>query len=118
MLIKKTKQGYTSKRKYIHGQGFIDSLSSTLSSIRPTLQNFGSYLVQNKDLIAKPLLGAVGDLAAFGLTEGGKAVITKLLNKKTKSEKEKSSEILQNLLGVPRVEPSVSNIIGSGIKQF
>lgn len=116
MLIKKTKHGYTSKRKYIHGQGFIDSLSNTLSSIRPTLQNVGSYLVQNKDLIGKPLLGAVGDLAAFGLTEGGKAVITKLLNKRPGNEKR--SEILQNILGVPRVEPSVSNIIGSGIKQF
>lgn len=118
MLIKKTKHGYTSKRKYIHGQGFIDNLSNTLSSIRPTLQNVGSYLVQNKDLIAKPLLGAVGDLAAFGLTEGGKAVIAKLLNKNKKPGNEKSSEILQNLLGELRVEPSVSNIIGSGIKQF
>lgn len=117
MLIKKTKHGYTSKRKYIHGQGFIDSLSNAFSSIRPALQNVGSYLVQNKDLLAKPLLGAVGDLAAFGLTEGGKAVITKLLNK-NKPGNEKSSEILQNLLGVPRVEPSVPNIIGSGIKQF
>lgn len=72
----------------------------------------GSYIVQNKDLLAKPLLGAVGDLTAFGLTEGGKALITKLINaRKKENTNKKSDEILQNILGV-------SNIIGSGIKQF
>lgn len=101
MLVTKTRHGYRSKRKYVHGQGFIDSL-----------KNMGSYIVQNKDLLAKPLLGAVGDLTAFGLTEGGKALITKLINaRKKENTNEKSDEILQNILGV-------SNIIGSGIKQF
>ena len=108
---KKTKRGYTSKRKYINGYGFVDSLSSAFNSIKPTFQNIGSYIAQNKDLIAKPLLGAAGDLAAFGLTEAGKAVITKLVNKKEEPQDEKNTEILQNLLGV-------SNIIGSGIKSF
>ena len=54
MLIHKKQTGYSSKRKYVQGRGFVDSLLSTL-------RNVGSYISQNKDLIAKPLLGAVGD---------------------------------------------------------
>src|SRR2546426_3558493 len=68
MLIHKKQTGYSSKRKYVQGRGFVDSLSSTL-------RNVGSYISQNKDLVAKPLLGAVEDLAAFGVTEAGKSVI-------------------------------------------
>src|SRR6476619_4293719 len=71
MIITRRNKGYSSKRKYIQGQGFVDSLRS-----------IGSYVAQNKDLIAKPLLGAVGNLVAFGFTEGGKDLITHLLIKK------------------------------------
>src|SRR6476619_8422151 len=71
MIITRRNKGYSSKRKYIQGQGFVDSLRS-----------IGLYIAQNKDLIAKPLLGAVGNLGAFGFTEGGKALITHLINKK------------------------------------
>ena len=118
MLTKKAKRGYSLHRKYIQGRGFIDTLSNVFTSMKPTLQNIGSYLSQNKDLIAKPLLGATGDLAAFGLTQGGKALLSKMINK-TEEKKSidiidpKRLEILQNM-----VKDNVSNIIGSGIKKF
>jgi hypothetical protein len=82
MLVKKNAYGYSKKKKYVTGRGFVDSLSSTFKSI-------GSYIANNKDLIAKPLLGAVGSLAATGLTAG-----------------------------VPALLNHVTNIIGSGIKRF
>jgi hypothetical protein len=78
MLIINRKHGYSSQRKYIQGTGFVDSLSSTLRGV-------GSYISQNRDLLAKPLLGAVGDLPALGVTEGGKSIISHLINKKRKN---------------------------------
>lgn len=61
MLVKTKQKGYSCQLKYICGRGFIDSV-----------KNKRSYIYQNKDLIAKPLLGAVGDLSAMALTAGGK----------------------------------------------
>ena len=78
MIVRKQTRGYSSHRKYIQGKGFTDSLVSSLRSI-------GSYVSQNKDLIAKPILGAVGNLAATGLEEGGKALLTHILNKNNES---------------------------------
>src|SRR6266516_1740690 len=80
MIIKRT-CGYGARRKFIQGKGFVDSLSSSLRSI-------GSYVSQNKDLIAKPLLGAVGNLAATGLTEGTKALLNRIMSKKTRVKTE------------------------------
>ena len=124
MLILNKKTGYASRRKYVQGRGFVDSLSSTL-------RNVGSYISQNKDLIAKPLLGAAGDLAAFGLTEAGKSVISHIINKKRKSNSvltndstlsPKSIQILESIMSndAPEFQQSipVENIIGSGIKRF
>ncbi len=127
MIVQRTR-GYGARRKYIQGKGFVDSLSSSLRSI-------GSYVSQNKDLIAKPLLGAVGNLAATGLTEGTKALLNHMMSKKARVKTEsgnskyttdipqldsKSQAILQNIIGA---EPAVGNIIGSGrtgagIKKF
>src|SRR5207253_9811495 len=102
MLIHKKQTGYSSKRKYVQGRGFVDSLSSTL-------RNVGSYISQNKDLNATPLLGAMGDLAAFGVTEAEKSVLSHIINKninknrKSKSDSDDSTlspnvnEILQKL---------------------
>jgi len=60
MLIKKNAYGYSQKKKYIIGRGFIDALSSVFNSLKasavPTIRSIGSYGSNNKDLIAKPLL--------------------------------------------------------------
>ena len=122
MIIKKKDRSYTTHKKYIQGKGFLDSLSSTL-------RNVGSYLSQNKDLIAKPMLGAVGNLAAFGLTELGKQQLSRLINKNNKAKttelSPKDLEIIQNILpnslsdkvALTKSVPT-TNIIGSGIKKF
>ena len=52
------------------GRRFVDSLSSILNSISPTLQNVGLFIRENKDLITKPILGAVGQLAATSIAKG------------------------------------------------
>ena len=121
MIVRKKNRMYSSKRKFIHGLGFVDSLTSTLRGI-------GSYIYQNKDLIAKPMLGAVGQVGALALTEGAKAGLKKMLqnsesNKQViKSNKlldPKTLEILEahinnnnNINNIP-----VSNILGGGIKK-
>ena len=108
MIIREKKRGYSANRKYIHGAGFTD-----------VMRSIGSYVAQNKDLIAKPLLGAVGNLAAAGLTEGGKALLNRIIaNKKKTAETKldaKSQAILQSIINdqVP-----VTNVIGAGIKRF
>jgi len=86
--------------------------------MKPTLQSISSYISENKDLIAKPLLGAAGDLTAFGLTQGGKALLSNMINKiqdkkSVENLDSKGLEFLQNM-----IDSNVSNIIGSGIKQF
>jgi hypothetical protein len=120
MIVRKQTHGYSSQRKYVQGKGFVDSLTSSLRSI-------GSYVSQNKDLIAKPLLGAVGNLAATGLEEGGKALLTHIINKRTSSIKNrqnsepldsKGREILQSIINSSNSNTPVTNIIGSGIKKF
>ena len=110
-------KGYSSHRKHIQGKGFIDSVLSSA-------KNIGSYIAQNKDLIAKPLLGAVGNLAATGLTEGGIALLNHIkrnrLDKRNQLDP-KSQEILQNIIegsAGTNVSTPVTNIIGSGIKKF
>ena len=111
MLVKKQTHGYSSNRKYVQGKGFLDSLKS-----------IGSYLAQNKDLIAKPLLGAVGNLAAAGLEEGGKALLTHIIKKNSKRDHvdqeldAKGNAILQSIMNSGQTP--VTNIIGSGIKRF
>ena len=105
MIIKKKKNGYSSNRKYIYGSGFID-----------TLKNIGSYFSQNKELIAKPLLGVVGNLAAAGLTEGGKALLNRLITNKKKPVVQldaKSQEILQSIINDPI---PITNVIGTGAR--
>ena len=113
MIIKKN-QTYTSKRKMqtdgpitskrvmVYGYGFVDSL-----------QNIGSYIAQNKDLIAKPMLSAVGEIEALALTEGSKALIKKLSAEKKKKE----------LIGDGSLDSNSKQILdklisGSGIKKF
>src|SRR6478609_9338680 len=99
MIIIDNDQTYTSDKEYIQGSGFIDSLSSNL-------RNFGSYILQNKDLITKPMLGAAGELAAFATTEDGKKAITKMMktnpnNNNNNNNKPISIELLQQIMNGP-----------------
>src|SRR6266496_35517 len=81
MLITRNVHGYSAKKKYIVGRGFVDSLSSIFNSIKPALRGVGSYISTNKDQILKPLLGAVGTLGAKALSEGIPALISRIANK-------------------------------------
>jgi hypothetical protein len=96
------------KNRHITGRGFVDSMSNAL-------KNISSYVTSNKDLIAKPLLGAVGSLAATSLTAGIPALISQIKNRKRKhTDDPKYKEIIQGLM----TPQPVTNIIGSGIKRF
>ena len=135
MFVSKTKYGYSSRKKHITGKGFVESLSNVFSSLKssatPVFKSIGNYVVENKNLIAKPLLGAVGSLAATGLAAGVPALLTHIANRNRKKIMQilscnkklldlepKYKEILQNIIDSKRNESSsnpLTNIIGSGI---
>src|SRR5208282_1085562 len=98
-------------KKHITGRGFGDTMSSAFNS-------FKSYISANKDLIAKPFLGAVGSLAATGLTAGVPALISHIVNRKKNHstpkppDDPKYKQILKSLF--TESQPPVLNIIGSG----
>ena len=130
MLINKNAHGYSKKKKNVVGKGFVDSLSSIFNSVKasamPALQSVGSYVSNNKDLIAKPILGALGSLAATGLTAGVPAILNHIAsrnkNRQAKTEPEilndpKYKEILQSILASTPQEGPVANIIGSGTRR-
>ena len=85
MLVSQNSYGFSNNKKYIEGQGFVDFMSSAFRSVVPALKSVGSsmtsYLDKNKDLIAKPILGAIGALAATGLTAGVPAMISHIVNR-------------------------------------
>jgi hypothetical protein len=123
MLVRETQHGFSSRKKLVHGKGFMDSLSSVFrNQFIPTLQNIGSYVSRNKDLLAKPLIGAVGNLAATGLELAGRKALNKLLSdKQVAANKEpqldaKSKEILESMMNLEPIP--VTNIMGSGIMKF
>ena len=112
MLINKNRYGYSKHKRHITGRGFVD-----------TFKNIASFVSSNKDLIAKPLLGAVGTLAATGLTSGVPALIRHIANRnKGTSAKQKIpddpkyKEILQNMMTTQSQPAPVTNIIGSGAR--
>lgn len=128
MLIKENTHGYSKNKKIVTGRGFVDSVSGIF-------RNIGSYISTNKDLIAKPLLGAVGSLGATALTAGVPALLKHIVNKHKKltsvtkdnqtnqisldSLDSKSKEIVKNIMtSYQQDQNPVSNIIGSGIKRF
>ena len=97
MIVTKKNCMHTSKRKIIHGGGLVDTLSG-----------IGNYISQNKDLIAKPMLSAVGNIGALALTEGSKAIIKKLAKRQQNV----------NNLDPESVEILNSLKTGNGIKRF
>jgi len=149
MFVSSNTYGYSNKKKYITGRGFVETITSIIKSVMapilgaskqlmssavPALKNIGAYVKDNRDLIAKPVLSAVGSLGAVGVLTGVPAILMHIAsrNQKAISAKEmeaeankpengKYREILKNIVG-PMKEydqvNQVSNIIGSGIKTF
>ena len=140
MFVNKTKYGCSSRKKHVTGRGFVESLSNVFNSLKssatPVFKSIGNYVLENRDLIAKPLLGAVGSLAATGLAAGVPALLTHIANRNRKKNnantlmqqedvsenlEPKYKEILQNIINSKRNDSSsnpLTNIIGSGIKSF
>ena len=132
MLISRNSYGYSNKKKYVTGRGFIDSLSNVFkqlgnsfkASAVPAIKNIGSYVLENKDLIAKPVLGAIGSLAATGLSAGVPAILKHIASRNrskapvTPSVSENMSipedvkyrEILNNIMN--------NNVTGTRLKLF
>src|SRR5271170_7119463 len=85
MLINKNTHGYSRNKKLIMGRGFVDTMSSIFNSLKatvaPTFRSIGSYVSTNRDLLAMPVLGAIGSLAAKGLSEGVSALISHIANR-------------------------------------
>ena len=95
-----------------------------------------NYVSENKDLIAKPILGALGSLVATGLAIGIATIISHIAKKNGKANpvmqqeivsenvEPKFKEIWQNIVNSKnnnvRLQPRnpLTNIIGSGIKSF
>ena len=114
MLIYEKGRGYSKRKKLIVGKGFVDSLSDIFRDV-------GSFVSNNKDVIAKPLLGALSTLAAKGITTGIPALLNRMKDRNKNNNitlqpefklDEGSKEILRTIL--PKEE--VSNIIGSGVQ--
>src|SRR5579863_7298245 len=118
MLVTGNTFGYTVHKKHVTGRGFVDSAASAF-------KNFTSYIGTNKDLIAKPMLSAVGSLGALGLTAGVPALLNHIINKGSKRKQQtpnipadlKYKEILDSLTTATAQAaqaPPVTNLIGSG----
>ena len=94
----------------------------------PIFKSVGNYFADNKDLIAKPVLGAIGSLAATGLTTGIPAIISHIakrnrvknnannaeqaFNGETRSETTAQQEILSEN-SEPKYKEILQNIVKS-----
>ena len=139
MLVNRYYYGYSNKKKHVTGKCFVDSLSSMFNTIKsataPLLKTVGNYVSENKNLIAKPILGALGSLAATGLATGIPTIISHIANRSKK--KHIDNHVLQHDVVNENVEPKYKEIlqnivnsknnnsygnpltnIGSGIKSF
>ena len=110
MLVNKKSYGFSSNKKYIEGQGFVDTISSAFRSVVPALKSLGStvssYVSENKDLIAKPVLGAIGALAATGLTAGVPALISHIVNRNRGKNRPPSGPLVSSIDPGPLVSAS------------
>ena len=84
MIVKDKSKPYSSKKTMIYGKGFVDKL-------------------------AKPMLGAVGDV--FGISEGVKTLIRKIIAEKNEGQLDQESRQILESLKTPQTT-------GSGIKKF
>ena len=140
MLVNRYYYGYSNKKKHVTGKGFVDSLSSIFNTIKsataPVFKTVENYVSENRDLIAKPILGALDSLAATGLATGIPTIISHIANRNTKKHigdpvpqhevvsenaEPKYKEIIQNIVNSKNnnsYSNPLTNIIGSGIKSF
>ena len=85
MLVDRNRYGFSSKKKHVTGTGFVDSLSRIFTSIKasaaPIFKSVGNYVADNEDLIAKPVLGAIGSLAETDLATGLPAILSHIAKK-------------------------------------
>mgnify|MGYP003436164336 CR=1 FL=1 len=111
-MVNRKSYGYTNKKQYVVGKGFVD-----------IMKGIGSYMESNKDLIAKPILGAVGALAATGVTAATHAIANRIKrNKKLKTQDDQNGqEVLQKILSSSKGEgihiktkKQISNIDAKG----
>jgi hypothetical protein len=108
MIVKKKNYMYTNNRKYVQGSGFMSDV--------------GSYILNNKDLIAKPLLGAVGNIGAMALTEGSRWAVNKLMNSALQAPAVRNA-VQAPAVPASKLDAKSKQIIeelkrGSGIKRF
>ena len=138
MVVNRYYYGYSNKKKHVTGKGFVDSLSSMFTTIKsaktPVFKTVGNYVSENRDLNAKPILGALGSLAATGLATGIPAIISHIANRNKKrhiaypvSQQEivsenvepKYKEILQNIVSSKSYNGNpLTNVIRSVKKSF
>ena len=141
MLVNKYYYRYSDKKKHVTEKDFVDSLSSIFNTIKsataPVFKTVGNYVFENIDLIAKPILGALGSLAATGLATGIPTIMSHIANRNkekhivnpvsqqqivSENVEPKYKEILQNIVNSKNNNNSygnpLTNIIGSGIKSF
>jgi len=113
MIIYNKLHGYSKNKDYIVGRGFVDSMSNIFNSLKsaaiPFLKSTGSYISTNKDLIAKPLLGALGSAAASGITVGTNSLLNYIKNRNNNTPTvdkldAKGLEILNSILAAPMNE--------------
>ena len=102
MMERKKPKNYSKRVKHVRGLGFRDMLT-----------NIGSYIGQNKDLLAKPLLSAAGNALGYAVQEGSRAIMNKILSKKREPPPNRIE--IENIINknIP-----AENILGSGIKKF
>src|SRR5258708_2025800 len=111
MIIPKTRFRYTTDRKLIVGKGFLDSFSfsNIFKTIKPAFNSFGTFIKQNKDQLLKPIIGAVGDLAATGISKGIPTLLSHIINRR----KQKQVSNLQEQQPPPVVDKKVNEILNS-----
>jgi len=99
MIVPRNRSRYTNDRNLILGRGFVNTFSNIFNSIKPALwnagNNIGSFIKQNKDLLVKPIIGAVGDLAATGISKGIPTLLTHIINRRAQKQLLKQQTELQ-----------------------
>ena len=106
-IVVQHKYGFTNKKHYVIGNGFVED------SVLPVVKNMGAYPSANKDLMIKPVLGAVGSLGSLGLTNLAHKIAKRMKKKHDEGEvviDENGKALLQRILKSPQE--------GSGLKSF